>query len=153
MENSLNKVLNRPEPENLASPDPENEAEDINSDPPSPAEVRTAIKALKNNKVPVLDNITAEILKADLDLSNKVLTDLFQKIWSQEAIPDDWQKGIIMKLPKKGDLSYCANWKGSTLLSVPSKVLCRVILGRIDDTVNQKLREEQAGFKSRQRVH
>ena len=68
------KVLNRPEPENPASPDPaEDEAENINTDPPSTAEVRSAIKALKNNKAPGLDNITAEMLKADLKLSTKVL--------------------------------------------------------------------------------
>ena len=108
---------------------PENEAEDINTGPQSPTEVRTTIKALKNNKAPGFDNITAEMLKADLDLSTKVLTDLFQKIWRQEAIPDDWQKGIIIKLPKKGDLSYCDNWRGITWLSVPSKVLCRVLQG------------------------
>ena len=79
-------------------------------------------------------------------LSTKVLTDLFEKICKEEAIPEDWHKGIIIKLPKTGDLSQCDNWRGITLLSVPSKVLCRVPLGRIDDTVNQKLREEQAGF-------
>ena len=34
------------------------------------------------------------------------------------------------------------------MLSVPSKVLYRVLLGRIDDAVNQKLQEEQAGFRA-----
>ncbi len=34
------------------------------------------------------------------------------------------------------------------LLSIPSKVLCKVILNRIDKHIDTKLREEQAGFRA-----
>jgi hypothetical protein len=34
-------------------------------------------------------------------------------------------------MPKKGDLSNCNNWREITLLSIPSKILTRVILNRI----------------------
>ena len=33
----------------------------------------------------------------------------FNKIWRQEKIPMDWFKGVIIKLPKKGDLMNCDN--------------------------------------------
>ena len=33
------------------------------------------------------NKITAEMLKADIDLSARTLTDLFGKIWRQEKIP------------------------------------------------------------------
>ncbi|CAH8611782.1 unnamed protein product [Heterobilharzia americana] len=33
----------------------------------------------------------------------------------------DWKKGYLVKLPKKGDLSVCKNWRGITLLSTQSK--------------------------------
>ena len=33
------------------------------------------------------------------------------------------------------------------LLSVSSQMLCRIILDRIQDTVDKKLRKEQAGFR------
>ena len=56
-------------------------------------------------------------------------------------------KRIIIKLPKKGDLSDCNNWRGVTLLSVPSKIFLRVLLNRIDKSIDAKLREEQAGFR------
>ena len=45
--------------------------------------------------------ITAEILKADIDLSARTLADLFGKIWRQEKIPMDWFKGVIIKLPRR----------------------------------------------------
>ena len=38
---------------------------------------------------------------------------------------------MLIKLPKKGDLSYCKNWRGIMLLNKASKVFCRVILERI----------------------
>ena len=55
---------------------------------------------------------------------------------------------MIITLPKKGDLSNCNNWRGITLLSVPGKVFCAVLLNRLKDSIDLKLREEQAGFRS-----
>ena len=52
-----------------------------------------------------------------------------------------------MKLPKKGDLTECGNWMGITLMAVAANVLGRVIITRIRDGVNDKLRQEQAGFR------
>jgi len=43
-------------------------------------------------------------------------------IWEGREIPSDWQCGVIVSLPKKGDLSDCGNWRGITLLSIPGKV-------------------------------
>ena len=52
-----------------------------------------------------------------------------------------------MKLPKKGDLQKCENYRGIMLLSVPGKILSRVILERLRDAIDIKLRDEQAGFR------
>ena len=59
-------------------------------------------------------------------------------------IPEDWSKGIVEKLPKKGDKGKCDNWRGITLLSIPGKILCRIILKRTDKAIDSKIREEQA---------
>ena len=52
-----------------------------------------------------------------------------------------------MKIPKKGALSNCNNWRGITLLSIPSKILAKIVITRISEAVDQQLREEQAGFR------
>ena len=52
-----------------------------------------------------------------------------------------------MKLPKKGDLSSCNNWRGIMLLSIPGKVLSRIMLERLKAALDKRLREEQAGFR------
>ena len=67
--------------------------------------------------------------------------------WTKDTIPADWTKGLIVKLPKKGNLQNANNWRGMTLLSVLCKVFCRVLLMRIKATIDSKLRQEQVGFR------
>ena len=120
---------------------------DIDTNIPTRAEIREAIKKLKNHKAPGYDELPAELLKADIEQAMEALSALFKIIWKEEKIPSDWQKGLIAKLPKKGDLSDCNNWRGVTLLSITSKVFTRTILMRIEKAVESQLREEQAGFR------
>ena len=56
------------------------------------------------------NNIPAEVFKVDPYLSADVLLPLFQEIWQKEKLPKEWKEGIIIKIPKKGDLSQCKNW-------------------------------------------
>ena len=87
------------------------------------------------------------MLKADLDISTKIITTFFRFVSDPNVIPVDWTKGLIVTLPKKGNLQFCDNWRGITLLSVPSKVFCRILLGRLDSAIDMRLREEQARFR------
>ena len=54
---------------------------------------------------------------------------------------------MIVKLPKKGALNECGNWRGITLLSTPGRVFCSVLLNRLKNAIDARLREEQAGFR------
>jgi hypothetical protein len=105
-----------------------------------------AIRQLKNGKSRGVDNIPPEVIKAMDNISANALHHLINRIWNEEQIPDDWRKGLLVKLPKKRDLSLCNNWRGITLLSIPSKILCSVILQRIKTEVDKTLGDEQAGF-------
>lgn len=57
------------------------------------------------------------------------------------------EEGSAIKLPKKGDLSCCKNWRGM-LLNIASKVFRRVILERTKIKLYDKLREEKVGFRA-----
>ena len=83
---------------------------------------------MKNGKVAGPDGIPAEALKADVNTSVEMLYSLFEEIWGKEEIPAEWKEGYLIKIPKKGDLSRCDNYRGITLLSVPGKILNRIIL-------------------------
>ena len=141
------EVLNRPDPEEPTSPPPADDTLNINVDPPTVVEIVEAIKTLKAGKAAGIDDIHSEMLKADILTSATALKSLFRNIWNTESIPDDWARGLIVKIPKKGNLQKCDSWRGITLLSIPSKVFCRVILDRIKSAIDDRLREEQAGFR------
>ena len=102
-------------------------------------------------KVPGHDQLNTEFFKADLKLAARYLLPLFVKIWVDKKVHDDWCKATIVNIPKKGDLTNCNNWRGITLLSVPSKVFCKTIIKRILTAVNKLLRKEQAGYRKRRR--
>ena len=121
---------------------------DIDTGPVSKAEIRRAIKSLKNGKAPGEDMITAELLKADLEFTTDRVKELIDTIWSLEKVPLKWKRGLIIKIPKKGNLRECKNWWGVTLLPVVSKILGRIVIDRIRMGIDHRLRNEQAGFRS-----
>ena len=141
------ELLNRPSPEREAQIPPAEQELNISLDPPSKEEIRKAIKALNSGKSGGPDCIPAEALKSALETSMTILHPLLHQILQEENIPDDWKEGYIIKLPKKGDLSLCKNYRGIMLLSTPGKVLNRILLDRMKATVDQHLRDHQAGFR------
>ena len=140
------ELLNRPAPETPPDIQPAEEDLDINCSKPSKSEVKKAIMSLKNGKAAGPDEIPAEAIKADMETATNMLYSLFTKIWEREEIPAEWKEGILIKLPKKGDLRDCSNYRGIMLLSVPGKVLNRILLERMKEAVDSKLRDQQVGF-------
>ena len=140
-------VLNQDPPVRKADIPPSEELLAVDCKRPSTGEIKKAIKMLKNNKAPGPDNIPAEALKADIETSTQMLYELFGKIWEEEEVPLEWKEGHMVKLPKKGNLSICDNYRGIMLLSVPGKVLNRVMLNRLKNAIDEKLRDNQAGFR------
>ncbi len=144
------ELLNRPATASPPPP-PDIQAADvdlpIDCSKPTRDEIRKAILRTKSGKAAGPDDILAEALKADTETTVEMLFPLFEKIWEEEDIPADWKEGYLIKIPKKGGLSNCANYRGIILLSVPDKIFNRVILDRMKDAVNHWLRDEQAGFR------
>ena len=119
----------------------------INTSEITAAEVKQCIDKLKNHRSPGEDLITGEMLKTLGEVGLGKLTSILNNVWQTETVPSDWKRGIIIRIPKKGDLSECSNWRGITLLSVPGKVLSNIIYDRIKDEAQGIMREEQAGFR------
>ena len=146
------EVLNRPHPEQVADVLPEAEStEEIPSGPITKAEIRSAIISMTSGKAPGVDDITTELLKADMTSTVNVLHDLFRTIWYSETVPADWSKNLIVRLAKKGDLTKCGNWRGITLMPVVAKVMGKVLIRRIADGVDEKLRKESGGLSERKK--
>ena len=99
---------------------------------------------MTNNKSPGLDDIPADLLKHGMETFSEQLANLFSKMWRVEKLPQDWNKGVIIKLPKKGSLCDCNNWRGITLLSSTGKIFSKILLNRLQNAVDITLREQQA---------
>jgi len=140
-------VLNRPVPSQLPDPRPADVPLSINTEPISRGEIRTALTQQKNAKAPGVDKIPLEALKEVGPCTVEALHRIFNFVWEKEEIPDNWKRGLLVKLAKKGDLSLCGNWRGIMLLSIPSKVLTQVILNRMKVFVDDVLRDEHVGFR------
>ena len=109
-------------------------------------EVAKAIKHFKDGKAPGYDSITAEELKTAGDPGIDALYHLCVKIWDTETIPADWGKAVITPIYKKDKLD-CNNYRGTSLLSHPGKILTHIIQQRIKNKTESVLSEAQAGFR------
>ena len=112
---------------------------DVSTAPQEKEEIIAAIRYLKNGKSPGQDSLNAELFKEEPEFAAQVLQPLYATIWEEKQLPDGWAEGVIVKIPKKGALSNCNNWRGMTLLSVPSKILAKLIIKRISQAVDQQL--------------
>ena len=143
----FSELLNRPAPVNPPNILPARTDLPIGIEPPSAKEIEDSIRKLNSGKAAGPDEIPPEALKANAGLSAEMLQPLFEKMWKEGQFPKEWKEGHLIKLPKKGDLSQCGNYRGITLLSIPGKVFARILLDRIKEAVDRRMREEQAGFR------
>jgi hypothetical protein len=148
------EILNREAPTNPITEEEDNGfkftdiIEETATNEPTLGEVKSAMGRLKNGKSPGIDSITAELLRAGGEFSAKKIHELLKNIWKYEKVPSKWKQGLIIKLPKKGNLKECKNSRGITLLSVAGKMLGRIIIDRLRNGVDKRLRMEQAGYRS-----
>lgn len=84
------EVLNCPQPDTLANPQPAREVLNINISPIKVSEIKDALKAMKSGKAAGIDSIEAEMLKADPATATSVLVDLLKTIWESDTVPSDW---------------------------------------------------------------
>ena len=144
-------VLNRGDPNQPPAIDIDNnnkEELDINVEEISVDEIQAAIRKMKN-KAAGVDNIPAELLKADIDATSTIIHRLIQDIWRSNLVPTECKSGPLLSYRKReiqwsattGVASHYCPWYPV------SKVFTRVLLERVKQQIDTKLRKEQAGFR------
>lgn len=111
------------------------------------AEVEKAIDTQKADKSPGPDGISNEILKHGKEVLAPVLTDMFNNILNTEIIPQQWTESSIILLFKKGDKHEIGNYRPISLMSNIYKIFAKIILKRIERTLDEHQPIEQAGFR------
>ena len=108
-----------------------------------------AIAKLKNGKAPGICGISAEMLKAGGSAVAEWLHTIINLMWTTGEVPADWKKAVIVPIHKKGNKMICSNYRGISLLSIPSKVYTRILDGMIRSRTESKVMEVQGGFRRR----
>nr|VZI06582.1 unnamed protein product [Spirometra erinaceieuropaei] len=77
------------------------------------------------------------------------LTALFQEMWRQGEVPQDFKDATIVHLYKrKGNRQVCDNHRGISLLNIARKIVARILLNRLNNHLKQGLLpESQCGFR------
>nr|VZI31795.1 unnamed protein product [Spirometra erinaceieuropaei] len=77
------------------------------------------------------------------------LTALFQEMWRQGEVPQDFKDATIVHLYKrKGNRQVCDNHRGISLLSIAGKIFARILRNRLNNHLEQGLLpESQCGFR------
>jgi len=63
-------------------------------------------------------------------------------------VPVEWIRGVLIAVPKNGDLVECSNYRTIALLNHPSKVLMMMLLETLKQQMEPYLAEEQAGLRN-----
>ncbi|VDM02541.1 unnamed protein product [Schistocephalus solidus] len=77
------------------------------------------------------------------------LTTLFQEMWRQGQVPQDFQDATIVHLYKrKGNRQICDNHRGISSLNIAGTIFAHIILNRLNGHLEQGLLpESQCGFR------
>ncbi|GFR91849.1 retrovirus-related Pol polyprotein from type-2 retrotransposable element R2DM [Elysia marginata] len=87
------------------------------------------------------------MIKVSGDPGVELYHKLCLKIWETAQWPEEWHKSVFVTLPKKGDLQQCSNYRTIALISHASKILLKIIMKRLENTISREVNETQAGFR------
>ena len=118
-------------------------------EPISREEVSWALNVVKKDAAPGLDGVVMEMMLTERLL--EVWVALFRVCWERERVPTMWRESVVVPVPKKQVRGACDvnTFRGISLTSMVSKVLCKVLENRLSCVVEEKglIAEEQGGFR------
>ena len=110
-------------------------------------EVKWALESITTNKARGGDGIPVELFQILKDDAVKVLHSICQQIWKTQQWTQDWKRSVFISIPKKGNAKECSNYRTIAFISHTSKVMLKILQARLQQYVNRKLPDVQAGFR------
>jgi Reverse transcriptase (RNA-dependent DNA polymerase) len=111
-------------------------------------EVRDALRCMKNHKAPGQDDMQAELalLKYGGQAGVQMICAVFNGVRHTEWMPAGWRDGVMVPLPKTGDLTDCGNYRGLTLMPAIDKLFSQIMVKRL--AAHVPLHDHQYGFRT-----
>ena len=110
-------------------------------------EVKWTLGSIAANKASGGDGIPDELFQILKDDAVKVLHSICQQIWKTQQWPQDWKRSVFILIPKKDNAKECSNYHTITVISHASKVMVKILQGRLQQYMNCELPDVQAGFR------
>ncbi|CAI6352699.1 unnamed protein product [Macrosiphum euphorbiae] len=110
-------------------------------------EFETALNELKHNKATGIDNISGEMLKALEGQGKEILFKIIYDAYEKGLVPKDFEKCLMIALPKKKKSEKCEDHRTISLIAHASKILTKIIHKRIEAKISVNLEEDQFGFR------
>ena len=76
-----------------------------------------------------------------------MLRSICQQVWKTQQWPEDWKRSVYILIPKKGSAKECSTYCTIALISHASKVMLKILQGRLQQYVDRELPDVQAGFQ------
>ena len=93
------------------------------------------------------DRISIELFQILKEVTVKVLQSICWQIWKTQQWPQNLKRSVFIPIPKKGNAKECSNYQTITIISLATKVMLKLLQARFQQIVNQKLPNEQTGFR------
>lgn len=90
-------------------------------------DVEKLVKKINVDKSSGLEGVNSRVLKDALLLLVEELTTIFRNSLREGIFPDSWSCGLLVPIPKKGNLKSIKNWRPITLLPLPGKLLEKIV--------------------------
>ena len=95
------------------------------------------------NKTSGGDGIPVELFQILNDDAVEVLHSICQQIWEPQQWPQDWKMLVFIPIPKKGNDKECSNYSTIAVISHASKVMLKILQGRLQQYVSHELPNDQ----------
>ena len=115
-------------------------------------ELRVAIERAKNNRTGDDLGLVAELLKHVPEGYLEALLDVFRHALSTGQIPTSWQTTIFKMFPKSSCAKFASDFRPIASLRLLYKIFAYLMLGRMEDTLDDSQPEEQHGFRKQRRI-
>ena len=115
-------------------------------------EVKWALESVTMNKASGGDGIPVELFQFLKDDAVKVLHSICPQIWKTQQGPQDWKRPVFIPIPKKDNAKECSSYQIIALISHASKVMYKILQGRLQQYVNREFPDVQAGFRKGRRT-
>ena len=96
----------------------------------SDAEIRSALRQMKNNKAPGSNGVPIEALKAMNDTNFEIVREYLRKFWNGEVDYDEWHSGAGTPIPKSINPDDPNKFRIINLMDVASKLFNKIMTAR-----------------------